>query len=238
MLLRLAPALCVVMMLFPSCTTIMNNRTQNVQIHSNAPNTEIYVDGVYYGKTPNIVTLKRSKTYNLELKAPGYYPLHRKIKGSIDPLFFGNLLVGGVPMVLDLATGTYKKFESISATLPTTQEDYIAMHTPARNDSEENQSSDSGSSWGRQLTGIVVSSLISAAANEYLGTGNSYVSPSDSAVSSGGNSRKRKPNVTYWEPCSYCYGGMKKGGFSTGVCPKCLGKGKIKCVDWDAMYSL
>ena len=89
------------------------------------------------------------------------------------------------------------------------------------------------------MAGLIAEALVTTAISNYTGTNtlNAYTPTNNTG---GVSPRKRKTNVTYWEPCSYCYGGIQKSGFSTSSkrCPKCFGKGKIKRVDWDAVHSL
>ena len=113
-------------------------------------------------------------------------------------------------------------------TIPIKNERYIATHQPPSPTENENPSV-----WS-QLPGIIANAVVTTAINEYTGGSGTANTPDTTALTAG-TGKKRRKNVTYWEPCSYCYGGAKKTGFSTGVCPKCLGKGKYKRVDWTAM---
>lgn len=194
---------------------------QDVYVSTDVPNTRIYVNGVEQGTTPNYVTLDKKQQYNLELKTTGYYPYTKRISVSQ-----GN------------------KFEPISVRMPRNREEFLAMTSPplpVRNQTIDtpssqvppSQESQSSNFWG-ELAGLVAGAVVNAAINEYTGGSGTANTPDTTALTAG-TGKKRRKNVTYWEPCSYCYGGAIKTGFSTGVCPKCLGKGKYKRVDWTAM---
>lgn len=251
-------------LLLSSCR--FGNKLQDVQITSDVPRTRIYINGVEQGVTPNYVTLNKNQLYDLELKAPGYYPYKTTLSS------FG-----------------FRNFEDINAKMPKTQEEYLAMrqknslNIPASqysfvrtgqinnpnhfaNNANSAYVSDTGSpinytprkinqksaasptteprqsnqpSLLGSMAGLIAEALVTTAISNYTGTNtlNAYTPTNNTG---GVSPRKRKPNVTYWEPCSYCYGGIQKSGFSTSSkrCPKCFGKGKIKRVDWDAMHSL
>lgn len=193
---------------------------QDVLVSSDVPHTKIYVNGVEQGTTPNYITLDKKKKYNLELKAKGYYPYTERLSASR-----GNT------------------FEPISVRMPRNREEFLAMTSPPpvqrqTNDTPSSQAPQSQESqgpnfWGT-MAGVVAGAIINTAINEYTGGSGTANTPDTTALTAG-TGKKRRKNVTYWEPCSYCYGGAKKTGFSTGVCPKCLGKGKYKRVDWTAM---
>lgn len=241
-----------------NCGSIKNGKTQELTIHANVPNATVYLDGEDVGAVAEKITIKRRrKDYQLAVLAPGYTPYQAQLKSKLSNTFYGNILLGGGPigMIVDACTGgcweydkdmtiaLYKKGSKeaniaryYQQLTQSSQKDKIVLNAPKK---QRKKSTTSGSSsrWS-EVAATVAGAVVTSAVNAYL-TPNSGNVLSGGGVVSGSSqssgSRRSKPNVTYWEPCSYCYGGSVKGGFSTGVCPKCFGKGKIERVDWSAM---
>ena len=215
----------ILALLLGSCTSSVNGKFQDVKITSNVPNTRIYINGKDCGTTPNYVTLQRTDKYYLELKAPGYYPYRRYVTGEIDPIFYTGILGGGVPMIIDAVKGTHKEFEPIDAVMPTSEMPIIGIEPASSNEAE------AGSNFGSQLAGIIVSSLVTAATNEFIGSPTLSAPASPSNSTGGGSISVHTPQKT----CTYCNGTGKvseKGtnyGYGAGYyqkqCPSCLGKG-------------
>ena len=54
------------------CAIVAKGRTQSVTIRSNPPGATALINGQEAGKTPLTVTLKRTSSYNIELRKPGF----------------------------------------------------------------------------------------------------------------------------------------------------------------------
>lgn len=103
----------VLALVLTGCATIMAGGPDHVQVVSNPPGANIYVDDVLVGQTPGIVTLDRDKSGgNIRIEAPGYSPVVVQRSKHINGWFWANLCLGGVVgMVIDLVTGDVKKFD-------------------------------------------------------------------------------------------------------------------------------
>lgn len=106
------------MTLLSSCSTVVNGRSQDVQINANVPNARIYLDGVERGVPPSAVSVKRKGTHHVEVHAKGYTPYRQELKSSLSGWFAGNLLLGGlIGMGVDLCTGACWTYDTVNAVL-------------------------------------------------------------------------------------------------------------------------
>lgn len=103
-------ALCVPMILFTSCATIINGTRQNVCISSEPTNADVWVDQLYVGKSPVIVSLARNENHFVHLELEGYVPFELSIQRGVSGWFFGNILFGGfIGIAVDaISGGMYK----------------------------------------------------------------------------------------------------------------------------------
>lgn len=111
-------ALCAAAFTLNSCCAFINGQDQDVNIRSNVPQTDIFINGIIHGSTPGIVTLERDETYDLELRKEGYYPHRQKLDADFSGWFAGNLIFGGLlGMIIDLSAGTCWSFDDVQVNL-------------------------------------------------------------------------------------------------------------------------
>lgn len=92
---------------FSGCATIIDGNKQAIAITSE-PSGAIAQVGSYRITTPGQVTLKRGKSYAVTCSKEGYETATSKIRCSIAPWFWANILLGGIPgMIVDGVTGAY-----------------------------------------------------------------------------------------------------------------------------------
>ena len=99
-----------VVFLFQSCATILGGRTNTLVFSENClPKAEVYLDGNRIGEAPGKIKLPRDKIQHgssLVIKADGYeeqtYQLIRKQNAAYSVV---DLLIGGIPLAVDYATG-------------------------------------------------------------------------------------------------------------------------------------
>ncbi len=92
---------------FSGCATIIDGNKQTIAITSEPPGAVAQV-GSHRITTPGQVTLKRGKSYSVTLSKEGYETGTSKIRCSIAPWFWGNILLGGLPgMIVDGISGAY-----------------------------------------------------------------------------------------------------------------------------------
>lgn len=92
---------------FSGCATIMDGDKQTISIISEPSGATAQVDS-HKITTPGQITLKRGKSYTVTFSKEGYETTTSKIRCTIAPWFWGNLLLGGIPgMIVDGVTGAY-----------------------------------------------------------------------------------------------------------------------------------
>lgn len=88
-----------------SCATIASGRTQAITVGSNVDGAEIFLDGVSIGSTPFTGEISKGGT-NLRIEAQGYQSQTVSLSRSLDPVFWGNIIIGGtLGSITDFAAG-------------------------------------------------------------------------------------------------------------------------------------
>ena len=102
--------LLVIFIVFQGCATIVGGRSNSLVFSDKSlPKAEIYLDGNKIGDAPGKIVLPKEKIQHgsiLLIKAEGYeeqeYKLIRKQNAAYSVV---DILVGGVPLAVDYATG-------------------------------------------------------------------------------------------------------------------------------------
>ncbi len=108
--------------LLSGCSTIVSDSVYPVSITSSPSQADFVLknragESVYFGKTPQTVTLKASsgffkgETYTLVLNKDGFDEKTIEIQSSLDGWYFGNILIGGWigMLIIDPVTGAMFK---------------------------------------------------------------------------------------------------------------------------------
>ncbi|MCC6993565.1 MAG: PEGA domain-containing protein [Deltaproteobacteria bacterium] len=87
------------------CGTLMGDRRAAVNLTSNPPGAEVYVDGVRMGVTPLDVSVTTRGSHAIELRHAGR-TARCTIAGSVSGMWIAfDILFGLVPLAVDAATG-------------------------------------------------------------------------------------------------------------------------------------
>lgn len=93
------------------CASIVNGTSQPVSINSNVKGADVIVNGVTVGKTPYNGPIKKGNKTTVTLQKDGYDPKTITLSTEIEPIFWGNIIIGGVlGSTTDLATGGMYKY--------------------------------------------------------------------------------------------------------------------------------
>lgn len=105
--------LTLVFVLFSSgCATLFGPKKQNVYTSSNPAGADVYVNGVRMGVTPYTLNLKPDQQYTIEFKKEGYKTIGRTINTKVGAGWVILDVLGGlIPVVVDAATGSWKKLD-------------------------------------------------------------------------------------------------------------------------------
>ncbi|MDH5694752.1 MAG: PEGA domain-containing protein [Gammaproteobacteria bacterium] len=88
------------------CATLASGTTQNVVFNSTPTGASVLVDGVELGKTPLTIELKKKDGQHLEIRKEGFKSYSTLMLTQTDPMFWGNILIGGLPgSTTDAASG-------------------------------------------------------------------------------------------------------------------------------------
>lgn len=87
------------------CATIASGSSQLITVSSNVDGAEVYLDDEKIGTTPFTGTVKKGKE-TLRLEAPGFRNETLSLSKSLDPMFWGNIIIGGtLGSITDFASG-------------------------------------------------------------------------------------------------------------------------------------
>ena len=80
-----------------NCATIINSTTQKIDIRSDPPDAEIWIDGAkLVEKSPTEITLERKNSYFVKIIKGGYEPTEIKIERKSSGWIIGNIFLGGL----------------------------------------------------------------------------------------------------------------------------------------------
>lgn len=87
------------------CATLTKGTSQLVTINSNVDGAGVYLNGAQVGETPFAQDIKRGKDA-LTIKKEGYKPHTLSLSKSLEPIFWGNIIIGGtLGSITDFASG-------------------------------------------------------------------------------------------------------------------------------------
>ena len=96
--------------LVTSCATIITGTRESVFFDSDPVGSFLEIDGEEVGKTPCTLKLKKNREYIVVFKKEGYTSGNIFIKKGFEPVFLGNLVLGGpIGMLVDVCTGAVYK---------------------------------------------------------------------------------------------------------------------------------
>lgn len=103
-------ALCVI--LGSGCATIVAGGPDEVPVRTNPPGAYVYLDGQVVGQTPLVLTLDRNRSLgDIRIYYPGFQPVLLNRYKSVNLWVIGNFFLGMIPIVVDLITGDWQRFD-------------------------------------------------------------------------------------------------------------------------------
>lgn len=97
-----------------ACATIASGTTQAITVSCNVEGADLYLDGEQIGTTPFTGPVPKNKG-TLRVEAEGYQTETLSLSKTIDPLFFGNIILGGtLGSITDFASGAAYQYAPAS----------------------------------------------------------------------------------------------------------------------------
>jgi len=94
------------------CATIVAGGPDTIPIATNPPGAYVYVNGQVVGQTPMTLELDRGRSMaDIRLYYPGFQPVQLARYKHLNGWVVGNLLLGLWPVIIDLATGNWQRFD-------------------------------------------------------------------------------------------------------------------------------
>lgn len=94
------------------CATIIAGGPDDISVTTRPAGAYVYLDGNMLGRTPLVITLDRKRSLgDIRIYYPGYHPvaIHRYL--SFNAWTLGNFFLGLIPVVVDLITGDWQRFD-------------------------------------------------------------------------------------------------------------------------------
>ena len=91
------------------CATVATGKYQRVMVTSEPPGVKVRSDMGESVTTPGNFNLQRNQNHVLVAEFEGCAPQQRTLKHGLQKWFYGNILIGIIPGVVDLATGSAEK---------------------------------------------------------------------------------------------------------------------------------
>jgi hypothetical protein len=85
----------IIILLAAGCATIVSGTSQTITFQSNPQGAQVLIDGLPVGITPLSIKVKKNDNTTVQLKLDGYETQIFKMQTEFDPMFFGNILIGG-----------------------------------------------------------------------------------------------------------------------------------------------
>jgi len=102
----------IISMIAPGCATLFGSTKAQVYTSSDPKGADVYVNGVRMGTTPFTLNLAKNQEYMIEFKKEGYKTIGQKINSKVGAGWVILDVLGGlVPVVIDAATGNWKKLD-------------------------------------------------------------------------------------------------------------------------------
>ncbi len=99
-------ALCVAILASAGCATIKHGSVQRVTVVSNPAGARVMVDSQPAGVTPLVVKVSRRGRHVITMTHDTFPAMAVPLTRHISPAVYGNLLLYGLPALVDLATGS------------------------------------------------------------------------------------------------------------------------------------
>lgn len=83
-------------MFMGSCASIISGTTQEMTFQSNPEDVVVTINGKVIGKTPTTVQLDKKSDQSVVFSKEGYKPISMQLETTLDPWFWGNIVLGGL----------------------------------------------------------------------------------------------------------------------------------------------
>lgn len=96
------------------CATLFASGPDTVPVNTNPAGAYVYVNGMFAGQTPTVVSLNRDHGGQIQIYLPGFQPVVLVKSKTLNGWFIANILwfYVIVPFVVDLVTGNYQRFDT------------------------------------------------------------------------------------------------------------------------------
>jgi hypothetical protein len=123
------------------CATVATGKYQSVMVTSEPPGVKVRSDTGESIVTPGTFNLLRNQNHVLVAEREGCEPQQRTLKHGVQRWFYGNILIGVIPGVVDLATGSASKlipdkvhfdFSQAGQKVAQRQQEYLKAHSDVK----------------------------------------------------------------------------------------------------------
>jgi hypothetical protein len=95
----------------PGCATLFAGGPDTIPVQTNPPGAWVYVNGMVVGQTPTTIQLDRSRPGQIQIYLPGFQPVMMYRSKTLNGWFIVSILFFLIPIVVDLATGNWQRYD-------------------------------------------------------------------------------------------------------------------------------
>lgn len=94
------------------CATLFASGPDRVPVATNPPGAYVYLNGVFVGQSPTVVSMDRDRPGQIQIYLPGFRPLVMQREKTFNLWFVANVFwaVMIVPIIVDMVTGNYQEY--------------------------------------------------------------------------------------------------------------------------------
>ena len=111
-MLRLSSLTLILSLTLLSCASIFTGTTDTVSFNSTPSGAQVLINGVQIGVTPLTTSVAKSTSTSVVIRKEGYADYQFVLQTSMEPWFFGNIILGGlIGSLTDVASGAVNQYE-------------------------------------------------------------------------------------------------------------------------------
>jgi hypothetical protein len=104
-----------------ACATIVAGGPDQIPVRTTPPGAYVYLDGQVVGQTPLVLSLDRDRSLgDIRIYYPGFQPVLINRYKSVNLWVIGNFFLAIFPVIVDIATGNWQRFDDDEITIALT----------------------------------------------------------------------------------------------------------------------
>jgi len=104
-----------ILLLAAGCATVFKGKTESIEVASNPPGADVFINGQLMGTTPATIKVNGTVQQSLEFRKDGYQSRAVMVTSSLGGGWLVlDIIFGLVPVIVDAATGNWNSLDANS----------------------------------------------------------------------------------------------------------------------------